>query len=80
MNFRDKGDGELERWLKPGPEVIKLFSCSTQLSTKFIKLINVKMPTTIVGILTFMRRINTAPERLKPRNFLFVGILGFMNS
>ena len=29
----------------PGHEVIKLFSCSTQLSTKFILLINVKMPT-----------------------------------
>ena len=67
--------------LGPGPEVIKLFSCSTQLSTKFqppiklqygqikkflalslsdvvfITLINVKMPT-IVGILTFMSRIN----------------------
>ena len=66
-----------------GPEVIKLYSCSTQLSTKFqlliktkiptneevscfnlslsdvvfIMLINVKMPT-IVGILTFMSRIN----------------------
>ena len=65
-----------------GPEVIKLLSCSTQLSTKlqllikttiltnkefscylglsglvFIMLINVKMPT-IVGILTFMSRIN----------------------
>ena len=62
-------------------KVIKLFSCSTQLSTKFqlfiklkyrqmkkflalslsyvvfIMLINVKMPT-IVGILTFMSRIN----------------------
>ena len=35
-----------------GPEVIKLFSCSTQLSMKFFLLINVKMPT-IVGILTF---------------------------
>ena len=32
-----------------GPEVIKLFSCSTQLRLKFILLINVKMPT-IVGI------------------------------
>ena len=65
----------------PGPEVIKLFSCSTQLSMKFqqliknkipankeflalsfsgvvfIMLVNVKMPT-IVGILTFMSRIN----------------------
>ena len=27
---------------KPGPEVIKLFSCSTQLSIKFIRLINIK--------------------------------------
>ena len=45
------------RTLKPGPEVIKLFSFSTQLSMKFILLINVKMPT-IVGILTFISRIN----------------------
>ena len=37
----------------PGPEVIKLFSCSTQLSMKLFLLINVKMPT-IVGILIFM--------------------------
>ena len=35
------------------PKVIKLCSCSTQLSTKFILLINVEMPT-IVGILTFI--------------------------
>ena len=42
---------------KPGPEVIKLFPCSTQLSMKFFLLINVKMPT-IVGILTFMSRKN----------------------
>ena len=40
-----------------GPEVIKLFSCSAQLRLKFILLINVKMPT-IVGILTFISRIN----------------------
>ena len=39
--------------IKPGPEVIKLFSCSTQLCMKFSPLINVKMPT-IVGILTCM--------------------------
>ena len=38
---------------KPGPEVIKLFPCSTQLSMKFFPLIDVKMPT-IVGILTSM--------------------------
>ena len=40
----------------------------TQLSTKFIMLINVKMPT-IVGILTFMSMINTTFERPKARNF-----------
>ena len=39
--------------LQSGPEVIKLFSCSTQLSMKFFPLIDVKMPT-IVGILTCM--------------------------
>ena len=42
----------------PGPEVIKLFPCSTQLSMKFFLLINVKMPT-IVVILTFMSRKNS---------------------
>ena len=47
-----------------GPEVIKLFLRSTQLSTKFILLINVKMQT-IVGILTFISMINTTSERLK---------------
>ena len=70
-----------------GSEVIKLFSCSTQLSTKFqlqkliyrqlkeflalslsdvvfIMLINVKMPT-IVGILTFMSRINFVLRRIE---------------
>ena len=69
-----KGSGKtsLLRKLRPsGPEVIKLFSCSTQLSTKFILLINVKM-STIVGILTFISMINTTSERLKgvkARNF-----------
>ena len=48
-----------------GLEVIKLFYA--QLSTKFILLINVKMPT-IVGILTFIGRINASYERLKAWN------------
>ena len=39
--------GELPQ---PGPEVIKLFSCSTQIGMKCNMLVNVKMPT-IVGIL-----------------------------
>ena len=42
---------------KHGPKVIKLLSCSAQLRVKFIMLLNVKMPT-IVGILTFISRIN----------------------
>ena len=43
---------------RTGSEVIELFfSCSAQLRLKFILLINVKMPT-IVGILTFISRIN----------------------
>ena len=54
---------------KSRPEVIKLFPCSTQQSTKFILLINVKMPT-MVGILTFISMINTTSERLKSRNIL----------
>ena len=41
---------------RAGLKIIKLFSCSTQLSMTFILLINVKMPT-IVGSM-----INTAPE------------------
>ena len=62
-----------------GPELIKLFSCSTQLSTKFMLLITVKM-STIVGILTFISMINTTLERLKARNSSFVGILVFTSS
>ena len=52
--------------VKPGPEVIKLFSCSTQLSKKFIMLINVKI-STIVGILTFISMLNASSESLKAR-------------
>ena len=50
---------------RTGPKVIN----STQLSTKFILLINVKMPT-IVGILTFISMINTTSEIFKARSFL----------
>ena len=61
---------------KSGPEVIKLFPCSTQLSTKFIQLINVKRPT-IVGILTFISMINTTSERLKAKNFFICWYFSF---
>ena len=59
-----------------GPEVIKPFPCSTQLSTKLILLINVKMPT-IVCILTFISMINTTSETLKARNFFIRRYLSF---
>ena len=62
--------------LKARPEVIKLFSYSTQLSTKFILLINVKMPT-IVGILTSISMINTASEGLKARYFFICPYFSF---
>ena len=51
---------------KSGPEVIKLFSCSTQLSMKFYPLINVKMPT-IVGILTLMSGKNSIQGLPQPK-------------
>ena len=37
---------DLNKMLSPGPKVIKLFSCSTQLSMKFVGLINLKLLTT----------------------------------
>ena len=43
--------------IQTGPEVIKLFSCSS-IEHVFFLLINVQMPT-IVGILTFMNRKNS---------------------
>ena len=50
--------------VQTGPKIIKLFPWSTQLRMKFILFINFKMPT-IIGILTFISRINTTPKSLK---------------
>ena len=65
-----------KKQLKSGPGVIKLFSSPTQLSKKFIPLINVKIPT-IVGILTIISKINTASERLKAKNFFICQYFSF---
>ena len=65
------------KFSRSGPKVIKQFSFLTQLSSKFILLKNVKMPT-IVGILTFISMINTTD--LKQETSSFVGILVFMSS
>ena len=51
----------------------QLIRAAHQLSMKFILLINVKMPT-IVGILTFIRKINTTAERLKASIFFYLSI------
>ena len=51
---------------RSGPEVIKLFSCSTQMSMKFSPLIYVKMPT-IVGILTCMSGKNSILGLSEPK-------------
>ena len=52
--FANYSDHTLKR---SGPKVMKHFSCSTQLSMKFILPINIKMPT-FVGILMFISKIN----------------------
>ena len=60
----------------PGSEVINLFSYSTQLTSKLILLINVKMPTS-VGILTFISMTDTTYERLKARHFFMCRYFSF---
>ena len=55
---------------KPGPEVINFFSCSTQL--KYVMLVNVKMPTIVGMILTFICMIHITSESMKARkDFIF---------
>ena len=58
-----------------GPKVIIFNLCSTQLSMKFILLINAKMPTIV---LTFISMINTTSERLKARNLFICRYFSFM--
>ena len=62
-----------------GPEVIKLFSYSAQLSMKFFLLINIKMPT-VVGILIFISmKIFHAELYSAGKNVKIIGILIFMS-
>ena len=62
---------------RSGPIVIKLFH--SQLNMKFILPIYVKMPT-IVGILTFISRINTTFECFKLEKLSLLSILLSMSS
>ena len=56
-----KGNCSYTAFSRTGIKVIKLFSYLTQLSRQFILL-------TIVGILTFIRMINTTSGRLEASN------------
>ena len=62
---------------KQGPEVIKLFSCSTQLSTKFRLLIKTKIPTNEELSLSLSDVIFIILLNVKMPTF--VGILTFMS-
>ena len=55
---------------RPVTEVIKLCSCSTQVSMKIIMLINVKMPT-ILSIITLISMINTSESLKANKVFIF---------
>ena len=57
-----------------GLEVIKLFSCSTQLSIKFSLLINIKMQT-IVGIFIFISREISCLAMFSKKEFAIVSNL-----
>ena len=52
------------------PRYYRKKSFSDQLSTKFIMLINVKMPT-FVGMSTFISMLNATSERLKVRKVFY---------
>ena len=63
----------------PGPEVIKLFPCSTQLSIKFFLHINLKMPT-IVAILTCVRGKNSILGLSEPKKAKLLDIFMLITS
>ena len=59
--------------LHSGPGVIKLYSCSAQLSMNVFLLINVKMPL-IVDIFTFMSGENSILGLSEPKKAEFLDI------
>ena len=62
------------------PRGYTLFACSTDPSMHLIMLINVKMPTIVVGILTFICTMNRTSWSLKARNAYFLQHFIFMSS
>ena len=67
LNHDDIGIALSEKYREPAPR-LKLFSCSTQLSMKFIMLM---LKCQKVGILTFISRIITGYESLKQEVLFF---------
>ena len=61
------------------PKVMKRFSCLAQLRLIFNQLINVKM-STIIGILTFISRINHRLWSSKPSISTYLAILEFLSN
>ena len=61
------------------PRGYKIVSCSTQLSVKFSLLINMKMPTTIVGIFTFISRENVMLSYFSKKESAIVNDLRFIS-
>ena len=59
----------------PGREVMKQFSCSTQLCMEYVLLTNIKMQL-IIGIATFISSIN---KTFESSLFIFISLV-FMNS
>ena len=64
VNSLDPVEDRRRSW----PPGYKKFSMLNSAEQEIYPVINVKMP--IVGILTFISRINTTSERLKAKNFL----------
>ena len=65
--------------LQPGPEVIKLFCCSTQLNMEFSLLTNMKMPI-ILGIFRYkIRQIFMLSHVWQERIYFFVSNLRFIS-
>ena len=87
-DFRSCGILLFDSWLKygqniwtttSGPEVRKLFSCSTQLSMKFVLLINLKLPTTANSFLLYIAEHENFSAN-KFEIFIFIWRKNFMLS
>ena len=80
LSSRKKRKKKIMTWPRCYKTFFMLISCSGQLRLKFMLLINVKMPT-IVGILTFMSRIDYRIWHSKPLIFKIFGLFSvFMSS